>query len=96
VQWPPEQGHLHTPVSEFLHEGCAPFVRKLFHDQESYDQAFDKFEYLNALFAESEEPPAKWVAGRWLWKAAGADTNSQKDIRSVIGAEFGQAGNNWS
>ncbi len=68
---PPPGGPSRTPLSDHLAELLQPVLRPLVGDQNAFDQAFDKFEYLRALvcvdFQVQKGLRAWGPLGRFKW-----------------------------
>jgi hypothetical protein len=84
----------HTPVSDHLVEVLRPWLAALEPDQESYERAFDRFEYLFGLITydiSRQERLGGWGAvGRFSWRGQYGN-----GIEVPIGAEIEALGNQW-
>ncbi len=85
----------HTPASDHLAEVLRPWVEELEPEPESYERAFDRFEYLVGLVAydiSRQERPGGWGAvGRFSWRGQYGN-----GIEVPIGAEIEALGDQWS
>jgi hypothetical protein len=84
----------HTPVSDHLVEVLRPWIEPLEPDQESYERAFDRFEYLFGLVAYDISRQGRtggWGAvGRFSWRGQYGN-----GIDVPIGAEIESLGDQW-
>jgi hypothetical protein len=84
----------HTPTSDHLCDVMRPWVEELEPEQESYERAFDRWEYLLglAMFDLIRDAGHSGYApvGRLSWRG-----NYGNGIEVVLGQEIAAAGANW-
>jgi hypothetical protein len=84
----------HTPVSDHLAEVLRAWVEELEPDQESYERAFDRFEYLVGLITydiSRQERAGGWgPVGRFRWRG-----RYENGIEIPVGAEIEALGDQW-
>ncbi len=88
-----------TPMSDHLHAVLRPAFLALIPDQQDYDDAFDRFEYIVALTflglkSEGGTVPYWWMPlGRFAWRHRVFEING---LASRIDRELTDAGSEWA
>ena len=83
----------HTPLSDHLCDLLREPLREYLPDDQVYEQAFDRFEYMLSLVHADLDRERDWVpVGRFAWRHRG---NDARGIRQLINSEVAEAGTDW-
>lgn len=83
----------HTPLSDHLCGLLREPLREYLPDDQLYEQAFDRFEYMLTLVHADLDHQRGWVpVGRFAWRHEG---NDARGIRQLINREVAEAGPDW-
>ncbi len=96
----PKGSTTYAPISEFIFKRCERLAGSFFVDRSSFERAYDRFEYINAIITSGEEDQGQGFGpyrGRWMLKAAKSARRGsyELDMRQIVAGEIERDGKAW-